>query len=130
MGYIGSSKKDLDDLIDSIQKPGVVVKRVRRVKESSVVYRFSKDGKQMFSLLTLLVSESDEWKKIEVLIKSKDGISDPVREGDDGYWKARELYQLAERMYEIQRKTVVKSVKQEDKFQQVKAFCDVFCRTR
>ncbi len=95
-GYIGCSKKDIEDLIESVNAPGVTVKRANTAKkQSGVVYRFMKNGKNMFALCSVQDCA-------QLAIMRGTNISDLLCAGDDGYRKACVLYQLAEKMYEMQ----------------------------
>lgn len=114
--YVGCSKRDIEILIESIHFPGVRVNRVKfvkhayaRTKKKGIVYNFSKGGKKMFSIWGLpkyddAAKPGEDWLTIEMSIICDSGVSDLVREGDDGYRKACVLYQLAEKMYAEQHK--------------------------
>ena len=130
-GYVGTSKKDIENLIDSVQEPGICVRRERRTKrpgvfvgEPNIFYHFSKNGEKLFSIC---VAAKYGREDIEMSIMCNRVFSDPVREGDEGYRKACVLYQLAERMYEIQRGIITK---QPTQLQQAKVFCEIFSRVR
>jgi len=130
-GYVGTSKKDIEILIESVQEPGVSVRRERHTKRicafidgPNTVYRFSKGGKKLFAIC---VTQKTDWENMEMSIMCNRVFSDPVREGDEGYRKACVLYQLAERMYEIQRGI---TTKQPTQLQQAKVFCEMFSRVR
>ena len=128
--YVGSSKKDIENLIESVREPGISVRRERRIKRAcafagvpNIVYHFSKGGQRLFSIC---VAPNYDWENIEMSIMCDKVFSDPVREGDDAYRKAYVLYQLAEKMYEVQCGISNKS----SKSKQSKVFCEMFSRIR
>jgi len=134
VGYIGTSKRDIEYLIESVQEPGVSVRRERRAKclcafmdGPNTVYRFSKGGKKLFAICVI---QKAGLENIEMSIMCNRVFSDPVREGDEGYRKACVLFQLAEKMYEVQRGISVKSAQQSTQSQQAKVFCEIFSRIR
>jgi len=123
-GYIGCSKKDIEYLIETVNAPGVSVKRRSLPKKKSGVrYSFLDGGKDLFSLTCVRLSDRDS---MEISISSGADVSDALREGDDAYRKACVLYQLAEKMYEAQRGTSIKSQKESVQLQQIKIFCEIF----
>jgi len=132
-GYVGTSKKDIENLIDFAQEPGVFVRRERRTKRAGVFvgvpnifYHFSKNGQRLFSIC---VATKYGCENIEMSIMCNKVCSEPVCEGDDGYRKACVLYQLAEKMYETQQGGATKSSKLAQ-VQQAKIFCEIFSRTK
>ena len=133
-GYVGSSKRYIEDLIESVQEPGVNLRREKRAKSlcpfmvgPNIVYRFYKDGKKLF-FLCVLQKAGDE--NIEMSINRDSVFSEPIREGDEGYRKACVLHQLAEKMYETQHKMQHKALKRSIQAPQIEVFCSVFKRNR
>lgn len=93
--YVGCSKKDIDNLIESVQEPRVSVERYQ-FERTTFVYQFSKGAKQLFSVF---VYESENGDLIKMSIICGGGVSDFICAGDDGYRKACVLGQLAKKMY-------------------------------
>lgn len=114
-GYIGTTKRDIDFLIDSILEQGVSVRREIRTKTVrvdtegvNVLYHFYKNNEKMFSLRMLPKSDfkpNDFYKleNLEVSISADHVSSDFICKGDDGFRSARVLCQLAEKMYKTQK---------------------------
>lgn len=113
-GYVGTTKRDIDFLIDSILEQGVSVKREIRTKTIrtdasgvNILYHFYKNNEKMFSLRILPKSDfkpNDFYKleNLEVSISADHVSSDFICKGDDGFRSARVLCQLAEKMYKTQ----------------------------
>lgn len=95
-GYVGSSKKCIENLIDVIQEPKIDVERYQ-FEKTTFVYQFSKGKKRLFSIF---VYESLRGDLVKMSIISNSGVSDFICDGDEGYRKACVLYQLAKRMYD------------------------------
>jgi hypothetical protein len=133
-GYVGASKKDIENLIESVQEPGVSVQRERRTKRAgvfagvpNVFYHFSKDGKRLFSICVAVKYGCED---IKMSIMCGGVFSDIVREGDDGYRKACVLYQLAERMYEMRYGKPIKALNLAAQLRQTSMFCKMALRTK
>ena len=139
-GYVGSSKKDIECLIDSVQEPGVSVRREIRIKRPcsvmagpNILYHFYKDGERLFSVCVspkgkTALDGAEHWANIEMLIVCNNVASDLVCEGDDAYRKACVLYQLAEKMYESQR--CVKKLQKQQSQLQIQVVCDIVSRKK
>lgn len=133
-GYIGTSKKDIENLIESVQEPGISVRRERRTKRAgffagvpNIFYHFSKNSQKLFSICVAIKYGCEDIKMSIIYDKFS---SDPVCEGDEGYRKACVLYQLAEKMYETQRGMLAKSLNLATQSQQARVFCKIFSRTK
>lgn len=127
-GYIGCSKKDIEYLIETVNAPGILVKRRSLPKKQfGVLYRFFDGAKNLFSLRCMHLSDRDS---MEISISCGADISDTLCEGDAAYRKACVLYQLAEKMYETQRRTSIKSVEKSLQLQQAKIFCKMLSRIK
>jgi len=123
-GYIGCSKKDIEDLIESVEVPGISVKRILlRKKKSGVGYRFFKGGNDLFSVYCTRLSGGSS---MEISISNGTAVSDLLCEGDDAYRKACVLYQMAEKMYETQSEILSKSLK----IKQTNVLADAFTRIK
>ena len=113
-GYVGTTKRDIDYLIDSVMEPGVSVKREIRTKtiltdacRVNILYHFYKNNDKLFSLRILPKSDFKstdfyQLENLEVSILYDREASDYLCKGDDGFRSARVLCQLAEKMYETQ----------------------------
>lgn len=113
-GYIGTTKRDIRFLIDSVMEPGVSVKREIRVKPFriamggvGILYHFCKNGNRLFSICILpkgdtLSSDFYQWSNLEASILRDSASSDVIRKDDDAFREMRVLCQLAEKMYEEQ----------------------------
>ena len=113
-GYVGTTKRDIEYLIDYVSEPGVSVKREIRVKTvrtaafgANIIYHFYKNGSRLFSVCILpkgntLSNDFYQWSNLEAAILRERGSSDIVRKGDNGFREMRVLCQLAEKMYETQ----------------------------
>ena len=131
-GYVGTTKRDIEYLIDSVMEPGVIVKRELRIKPVNtdrggvnILYHFYKNGGRLFSVCVLPKSNSMsndfyQMENLEVSILCDRVSSDFVCKGDDGFRSARVLCQLAEKMYETQ--NVTKKLKKQR--MQLKAVVD------
>jgi len=114
-GYIGTTKRDIEFLIDSVSEPGVSVKREIRTKTVSaaavgvnIIYHFYKNDSRLFSVCILpkgntLSNDFYQWSNLEASILRESISSDVVRKGDDSFREMRVLCQLAEKMYETQK---------------------------
>ena len=114
-GYIGTTKKDIEYLIDSVSKPGVSVKREIRIKPlhttmggANILYHFYRNGDRLFSVCILpkensLSNDFYQWSNLEASILRESVSSDIVCKGDDSFREMRVLCQLAEKMYEEQK---------------------------
>ncbi len=113
-GYVGTTKRDIEYLIDSVSRPGVSVRREFRTKtvrtdmgEVNVLYHFYENGGRMFSVCILpkgnsLSNDFYQWSNLEAAILRERVSSDIVRKGDEGFREMRVLCQLAKKMYEEQ----------------------------
>lgn len=113
-GYIGTTKRDLEFLIDSVMEPGVNVKREIRIKPVhlknggvNIIYHFYKNDNRLFSVCVLPKSNSVtndfyQLENPEMSILNDSASSDFVCKGDDSFREMRVLCQLAEKMYETQ----------------------------
>lgn len=113
-GYVGTTKKDIEYLIDSVSKPGVSVKREIRIKPlhtttggAGILYHFYRNGDRLFSVCILpkgnsLSNDFYQWSNLEASILREAISSDVVCKGDDGFREMRVLCQIAEKMYETQ----------------------------
>ena len=80
-GYVGCSKKDIEDLIESVEVPGISVKRISlRKKKSGVGYCFLKGGNNLFSVYCTRLSGGNS---MEISISSGTAVSDLLCEGDE-----------------------------------------------
>ena len=112
--YIGTTKRDVEYLIDSVMEPGVSVKREIRTKTVRtdkagirIIYHFYKNNSKLFSVCVLPKSNSitNDFYKLdnpELSILCDSASSDFVCKGDDSFREMRVLCQLAEKMYETQ----------------------------
>lgn len=113
-GYIGTTKKDIEYLIDSVSKPGVSVKREIRIKPlhttmggANILYHFYRNDDRLFSVCILpkensLSNDFYQWSNLEASILRESVSSDIVCKGDDGFREMRVLCQIAEKMYKTQ----------------------------
>ena len=113
-GYVGTTKRDIEYLIDSVSEPGVSVKREVRTKlvhtavgGVNILYHFYKDNKKLFSVCILpkgnsLSNDSFIWANAELSVLRNSASSDVLCKGDEGFRKMCVLCQLAEKMYETQ----------------------------
>ena len=124
-GYVGCSKKDIENLIESVEVPGISVKRVSlRKKKSGVGYRFLKGGNNLFAVYCTRFSGGSS---MEISISDGVAVSDLLCEGDEAYRKACVLYQMAEKMYETQQAGMSSKPL---KTNQAKVFSDICSRIK
>ncbi len=129
-GYIGTTKRDVEYLIDSVMEPGVSVEREIRTKTVRtdkagirIIYHFYKNNSKLFSVCVLPKSNSitNDFYKLdnpELSILCDSASSDFVCKGDDSFREMRVLCQLAEKMYETQNALVkMKSLQTQTKAQ-------------
>jgi hypothetical protein len=114
-GYIGTTKRDIKNLMDSVSEPGVSVRRETRTKPiyavmggPNVLYHFHKNGAKLFTICVspkgndVISSDFYQWASLEATIVCGGKSSDVICEGDDAFREMRVLCQLAEKMYEEQ----------------------------